>query len=154
MGECWKGECERFMDGKKLENSFLGDDNVVWNEWQKNEVSGRLEIKVNHSAKGDLRAKLLKDLNVFQEHVRIKRVQSNAFEFDKKDKDLSLLHFDFAMAYSCAYQNEIQSALWSRRSVNLFTAIFYNGKEKPTPYLVVTNCLKIKMPYSNLLLIC
>ena len=78
----------------------------------------------------------------FQEHVRIKRVQSEAFEFDKNDEQLSVLNFDFAMAYSCEYQNEIQSALWSRQSVNLFTAMFYNGKEKPSPYLIVTNCQK------------
>ena len=32
------------------------------------------------------------------------------------------------MAYQCEYQNEIQSALWSRGSVNLFTAAsMYKG---------------------------
>ena len=32
------------------------------------------------------------------------------------------------MAYVCEYQNEVQSALWSRNSVQLFTgAVFYNN---------------------------
>ena len=33
-------------------------------------------------------------------------------------------------------------ALWSRQSVNLFTDIFYNGKDVPKPYLIVINCHK------------
>lgn len=40
-----------------------------------------------------------------------------------------VLQIDFAMAYSCEYQNKVQSALWSRASVQLFTAAgFFNGK--------------------------
>ena len=33
-------------------------------------------------------------------------------------------------------------ALWGRQSVNLFTDIFYNGKDVPKPYLIVINCHK------------
>ena len=33
-----------------------------------------------------------------------------------------MLQIDFAMSYSCKHQNEIQSALWSRETVMLFTA--------------------------------
>lgn len=33
------------------------------------------------------------------------------------------------MNYSCSYQDEVQSALWSRKSITLFTAaVFANGK--------------------------
>lgn len=43
------------------------------------------------------------------------------------------------MCYSCEYQNEIQSALWSRQSVNLLTvAVFVKGGGCKS-YLVVTN---------------
>ena len=61
------------------------------------------------------------------------------FEQDKKDSKCHLLQVDFAMAYSCAYQNEVQSALWSCQTVNLFTAATYdtNGKEKS--FLIVTD---------------
>ena len=42
------------------------------------------------------------------------------------------------MAYQCEYQNEIQSALWSRGSVNLFTAAsMYKGHCQT--YLFTTN---------------
>ena len=43
------------------------------------------------------------------------------------------------MAYNCEYQNEVQSASWSRQTVNLFTAATYdtNGKEKS--FLIVAN---------------
>ena len=43
------------------------------------------------------------------------------------------------MAYSCEYQNEVQSALWSCQTVTLFTAATYdtNGKEKS--FLIVTD---------------
>ena len=34
------------------------------------------------------------------------------FEKGKLDPNCMLLQADFAMAYSCEYQNEIQSALW------------------------------------------
>ena len=43
------------------------------------------------------------------------------------------------MAYSCEYQNEIQSALWSHRSVNLLTAAIYNAEGKEESFLIVTN---------------
>lgn len=43
------------------------------------------------------------------------------------------------MTHRCEYQNEIQSALWSLRSVNLFTAVTYNAKGKEELFLIVTN---------------
>jgi len=76
---------------------------------------------------------------VFQEHVRVKRVQSEAFNFDKADPETSVLQCDFAMAYSCEYQAEVQSALWDRESINLFTAAFYHGNEACKSYLIVTD---------------
>ena len=50
-----------------------------------------------------------------------------------------LLQVDFAMAYSCKYQNEIQSSLWQLRCVNLFTAATYNAEGKEESFLIVTN---------------
>ena len=57
--------------------------------------------------------------------MRVKRIQANAFEKDKKSPDSTVLQFDYAMAFSCEYQNEIQCGLWLRASVNLFTAALY-----------------------------
>ena len=41
------------------------------------------------------------------------------------------MQIDFAMAYQCEYQDEVQSALWSRQSVTLVTvAVFHHGQKK------------------------
>ena len=38
------------------------------------------------------------------------------------------MQIDFAMAYQCEYQDEVQSALWSRQSVTLVTvAVFHQS---------------------------
>ena len=54
-------------------------------------------------------------------------------------KKTHVLQIDFAMAYSCEYQNEIQSALWSRNSINLFTAALYSNNLPCKSFLIVTN---------------
>lgn len=46
---------------------------------------------------------------------------------------------DFAMSYSCEYQNEVQSALWSRNSVNLFTMALFVKDEKCRSFIGVTD---------------
>ena len=78
-------------------------------------------------------------LPAFQEHVKIKRIYSDAFNTDKADPQTSVLQRDFTMAYSCEYQTEVQSALWGCKSVNLFTAAFYHGSEPCKSYLIVTD---------------
>jgi IS1 family transposase len=82
----------------------------------------------------------LDDFSTFQEHVRVKRIQSHAFETDKISSTTHVLQCDFAMAYSCEYQSEIQSALWSRNSINLFTAALYSQDQACQSFLVVSDC--------------
>ena len=60
-------------------------------------------------------------------------------EKDKLDPSCMLLQVDFTLSCSCEYQNEIQSALWSRRSVNLFMAGTDNADGKEESFLIVTN---------------
>ena len=49
-----------------------------------------------------------------------------------------MLQLDFAMGYECEYQNEVQSALWSRSSVTLFTAAeVFHGQTKA--YLICSD---------------
>ena len=68
-----------------------------------------------------------------------KGVMHATFEKYKLDLNCILLQVAFAVACSCEYQNEIQSALWSHRSVNLFTAATYNAEGKEESFLIVTN---------------
>ena len=44
-------------------------------------------------------------------HVNTKRIQAQDFKDDKTDDEARILQMDFAMHYSCEYQNEVQSAL-------------------------------------------
>ena len=46
-------------------------------------------------------------------HVNTKRIQAKDFEDDKTDDEARIPQINFAMNYSCEYQNEVQSALWS-----------------------------------------
>ena len=43
------------------------------------------------------------------------------------------------MAYSCDYQNEVQSALWSWKCINLFTAAVYSKSQVCQPFLIITD---------------
>ena len=61
----------------------------------------------------------------FQEvlgHVNTKRIQAREFEAVTNKKNARVLQMESAMVYECMYQDEVQSACWSRGSVNLFTA--------------------------------
>ena len=49
-----------------------------------------------------------------------------------------MLQTDIAVSYSCEYQNEIQSALWSHESVMLFTAAMAYKAECKT-FLIVSD---------------
>ena len=44
-------------------------------------------------------------------HVSAKRIQAQALQDDTNDPNARVLQIDFAMAYQCEYQNEVQSAL-------------------------------------------
>ena len=123
----WKAECD--VCGKTLViDEFKDSDkskDVTWMEWVK-EDNGRLKKVMKFGCQGELEELVEAGMSDFQEHVRVKRIQALAFEKAKQQK--TVIEMDFAMSYSCEYQNEVQSALWSRESVMLFTAaIFQNG---------------------------
>ena len=78
--------------------------------------------------------------------MRIKWIQSTAFMEDKKRSDCHVLQCDFAMAYRCDYQNEVQSALWSGKCINSFTAALYSKSQVCQPFLIITAKTKEKNP--------
>ena len=71
-------------------------------------------------------------------HVNAKRIQSQAFQDDINDSNARVLRIDFVMAYQCECQNEVQSALWTRGSVNLFTCALYHRSTTKT-FVICTN---------------
>ena len=137
LSQCWKSECETCKAGKL----FLKPDEqsqtkiVTYLEWKK-DFNERLTKIAESGSMSSLYQLVMDELPMFQEHVRIKRIQSESFEQDKMN--CRVLQVDFAMAYSCEYQNEIQSALWARDSVTLFTgAVFFEGTCKT--YLICSD---------------
>ncbi|XP_071839631.1 uncharacterized protein [Apostichopus japonicus] len=136
---CWRGSCENCCRGGKLDLSSCSDaDEVHWKEWSK-DPNGRILQETREGCVGELKELLINHFSDYQEHVRIKRIMSHSFERDKADPRFYVLQIDFAMAYSCEYQNEIQSALWSRQSVNLFTAAVYDPSGQCSSHLIVTD---------------
>ena len=79
-----------------------------------------------------------------QQHVRIKRIQEAKFLEDKAKANVGLTEIDFAMPYSCEYQNEIQSALWTRATINLFTLASFVNQEVTCHLFVLDNYKKDK----------
>ena len=108
-------------------------------DWSSYNDQKGLTLQTLEGPFGEIKEKFCEQFPQFQKHVQIKQIMHDNFEQDKKDSKCHLLQVDFAMAYSCAYQNEVQSALWSCQTVNLFTAATYdtNGKEKS--FLIVTD---------------
>ncbi|XP_063219011.1 uncharacterized protein LOC134529157 [Bacillus rossius redtenbacheri] len=87
-----------------------------------------MQLLTRETSKGELFDKIIDCLPEMKAHVNITRVQHAAFQNDKKENDIQILQIDFAMSFGCEYQNEVQSALWTRSSVLLFTAaLFYKG---------------------------
>ena len=88
---------------------------------------------------GKLEEEVVTSIVGFQQHVRVKHIQAQSLESCKQDKTvITIIQMDFAMAYSCEYQNEVQSALWNRSSVTLFTVAIFKDDECDT-YLIVSD---------------
>ena len=100
--------------------------------------TGHLRIDQKQGCVGELKD-LFSEFSFFKEHVRIKQIQSTAFTKDKRRSDCHVLQCDFAMAYSCDYQNEVQSALSSWKCINLFTAALYSKSQVCQPFMIITD---------------
>lgn len=128
---CWQNLCENCSEGKRMLLPSDPDSKVNWKEWRKVD-DNKLKLAINEDFLGDIHEMLIKDLPQMMLHVNTKRVQHSEFETDKKNVAVRILQIDFAMSFSSEYQNEIQSALWSRTSVLLFTAAVFCGENCKT----------------------
>ena len=79
--------------------------------------------------------------------INSKQIQVEEFEKDKADPTKWTLQIDYAMVYQCIYQDEVSGALWSWKSINLFTdALTHTG---PTTTMVIRTDYKSKDKFSN-----
>lgn len=95
---------------------------------KKNE-DAKINCQVKETCIGEVLECMRDNFSVISYHINTKRIQYQEFQKDKNSSESRVLQLDFAMNYSCSYQDEVQSALWSRKSITLFTAaVFANGK--------------------------
>lgn len=102
---------------------------------------GKCQQYVHKDMCSELMKKIKNYYPEFFKHVNIKKIQESEFVQDKSIPGRRILQCDFAMAYECEFQNEIQSALWSRKSVTLFTVAAFLNSECST-YLVCSDTQK------------
>ncbi|KAJ2937733.1 hypothetical protein O0L34_g19126 [Tuta absoluta] len=135
---CWQNKCEDCKNLKKLQPPEDSSRIVNWKEWTKND-DNKIKLSLKEISTGELFEKVLEKYEEFRYHVLLKRIQSDAFLKDKRDKNTRILQIDFSMSYSCEYQNEIQSALWARSSVTLFTAaVFF--QDNCCSFIIYSDC--------------
>ena len=139
---CWQGECQNCMHGQRLQLILEESKLVTYKQWEAVYIPCQnkdLDCDLQNTDKPS--EKLIKKLHIssteipvgkvledFQSrfpkvvtHVNVKKIQSKEFQLDKDGKTKCVLQIDYAMVYQCEGQDETQSALWSRSSVNLFT---------------------------------
>ncbi|XP_071034011.1 uncharacterized protein [Parasteatoda tepidariorum] len=127
--KCWKNECAMCQNGQLLSKPSNPAETVIWKEWEK--TNNKIQLTTTETCTGALHEKIIDDLPTMMKHVHIKRIQHAEFEKDKSNQKTRIMQVDFAMSFSCEYQNEVQSALWSRATVLLFTAaVFYQNECK------------------------
>ncbi len=77
---------------------------IQWYQWKEDE-NQVLKKHTKSGCCGELLDLVLQSLPEAQEHTRVKRIQSDAFGSLKEVN--RILQINFAMAYSCEYQDEI-----------------------------------------------
>ena len=153
---CWNSKCDDCKNGKKLVPMKLLNATTTLRQWEKvtvekendqDEDESMDNINKKYVTKLQFQCKQVyigEVVELFEAsfleilvHVNTKRIQAKEFDADKSSKNVRVLLMDFAMVYECMYQ-EIQSALWSRGSVNLFTAASISNAQSKT-YLISTD---------------
>ena len=140
---CWAGTCQQCSDGTKIDLDKDLPSIVKYREWVVDEELNCRCIKKFSDPKS-VHLLLLSDYPQFRYHVQVKRIQESSFSNVKAKLDAGIIQIDFAMAYSCGYQNEIQNALWTRASINLFTLAHFVNQEVECHLFVLDNYKKDK----------
>ncbi|XP_046662375.1 uncharacterized protein LOC124358190 [Homalodisca vitripennis] len=140
---CMTESCNKCKDTNFLTKFSLNIDleaQISWKQW--GEVNKRPVITYVETTIGEAMEMVQNMLGKFKVHCYIKNVQSEYFEYKKKNatQGEAVLQIDFAENYSCIAQDEIQSAHWSNTLVTIFTGVAWvpNGKQC---YALISNNL-------------
>ena len=157
---CWKNQCEDCKDGIKLlqwvrQNKATGgmvdSSKVKWYVWENQQSLTKSGKPINRQVKtmkegfpNQLIEIIEKEYPSYLEHVRRKRIMHNEYQDDLSKEGNVIIQCDFAMDYNCQDNaNEIQSAIYGRRNVTIFTCAVYIEK-KCHSYAVLTDADKYK----------
>lgn len=110
--KCWSNLCPQCSNFCNLSPDKHPEEVVKLHLWKNDEKFMRLTTELKKC--GEVQEMLNEMAEKLYSHVLVKRVQSAAFEKDKKSYNRRVIQVDFAMNFSAEVQNEIQSALWSR----------------------------------------
>ena len=159
-GACWKNECKDCKNGQKLmlwiqqnkaDNNMVDNAEIRWHVWENQQSvtkSGKpisRQVKTIKEGFPDQLIEIIEDqFSAYLEHVRRKRIMSNEYQEDISKESNMIIQVDFAMDYNCQDNAaEIQSAIYGRRNVTIFTCAVYIQK-KCNSYAVLTDADKYK----------
>lgn len=125
---CWNLKCPDCANGKTITHAKQLDEFVNREVWRKL-PSKRIQRVKESVLVRQVMEEVAEMWDPFVEHVRIKRIQHEKFKSDQQAKNVRIINIDFAMNFSAEGQEEIQSALWSRASVVLFTVAIQCNQE-------------------------
>ena len=99
-----------------------------WMKWE--EVNGRIIKNQKSGTVGSLHSYLCTIFPNFFIHSFLKRKQAKSYEEDKqkalmKNSNTVMVQVDFAENYTCAAQDDIQSANWKQNQITLFTSVLW-----------------------------
>lgn len=140
---CWKNKCSSCCGGKKIDVIKGSTEMVNRQVWKKSEDKKILRVSEIVSVQ-TVQNEIKKMWNNFVNHVNTKRIQQQDFKKDQNTINVRSVNFDFAMNFSVEGQSEVQSALWSRASIVLFTVVENFNRESKKYIICSDNTTKDK----------
>lgn len=117
---CWSNTCGSCKDfGYVFPDKDLLSTTKL-QQWKKNAFN-QMRLASETVTVAEVLERLQSSAPSIYHHVHVKRVQSLSFDLDKQMPFTRVLQFDFSMNYGSEVQTEVQSALWGRASIILFT---------------------------------
>ena len=143
---CWYGNCDHDKCGfsstyAKPENS---NTPAKWMNWQ--EVNDRIIKYQKSGSVGSLYSYLCTIFPDFFIHSFVKRKQAKSYVEDKqealmKNSNTVMTKVDFTENYTCAAQDEVQSAYWKQNQSTLFTSVL-SFRENTQCEVIISDHLK------------
>ncbi|KAK6169741.1 hypothetical protein SNE40_020732 [Patella caerulea] len=144
---CWLNTCTTCKDAaifkktypvENIENQEL----IKWTHWT--EQNGRMLKVSEESLTTEFIAYFCDILPPFLEHCFYKREQARAYNLQHNDvlnfdETKALLQVDFSENYTCASQDEIQSAHWHQGQVSIFTYALWHSAQLHSGAIVSDN---------------